>query len=345
MPGILKAHPLKAQVPTGAPGLRHAGVGLGPHVQQLKQALRAGQPALNHVVDVGQPADRLKNHGHRRHKCHEFAGRQLVLRREAGRHPDHRRHRHRGQHLHQRHIERRNPHGAHGLAAQFFGDAAKAPGFVGVGTEELDLAHAVQALFNRSCHQTGTLLHGLVTTAQLAAGHLDQPRCQRRNGNNQQRELPGCPEQVAGEADDDHAVTDDHNPGRRERRPHLRYVVQNARHHASRRLLQVGAQGQMHLVREHLLAQIGDRLVGDPQAGHIGHVLRHTLEREGNHHQHRHLPLRIDVLANQVLINQRLEQGRQHRLQRRGGHHRQDREAHHAPVGTDAGEKAPVKKE
>jgi hypothetical protein len=214
-----------------------------------------------------------------------------------------------------------------------------------MGTEELDLAHAAQGLLDHAGEVAGGFLHLLVGAAQLAAGHPDQPGHDGGDGDDDQGQLPGGVDEVAGEADDDQGVAHHDDPGVGQGRAHLGDVVEDARQHASAGLGLVHRDGQVHLVAEDLLTQVGDGLVGDPLAGHVGGVLGHALGQEGQHQEQGHLPLGHVVLLDQALVHQRLEQGRQHRLQRRRGDHGQHRQGHHLAVGADGAEQAAVKQE
>ena len=275
--GVAETHAFKAHMPA-RPWHRAGGRAgrFGWGIEQLKQRLRTGQAALNHVIDVREAADGLKQHRHSRHKSDKGAWAQAVLRRQVGRQPNHSRNGHCGKHLHQRHIQRADAHGAHGGGPQVFGDRGKTRCFVGLGAEYFDFPNARQTLLNGACHSPGTFLHGLVAAAQFFAGDGDQPGDDGRDGQDQQRQLPRCIDQVAGQADDDQGIAHHHNPRGGQRRADLRDVVQQAREHAPLRLRHVLCQGQLHLVRKHLAAQIGDGFVGNPLAGDVCHVFGHA---------------------------------------------------------------------
>ena len=111
-------------------------------IEQLKQRLGTSQAALDHVVDIGQAADRLKQHRHGRYKSDKGAGAQAVLRRQVGRQPNDGGHCHCGKHLNQRHIQRADAHRAHGIGPQVFGDRCKALCLMGLGAKYLDFPNA-----------------------------------------------------------------------------------------------------------------------------------------------------------------------------------------------------------
>ena len=70
------------------------------------------------------------------------------------------------------------------------------------------------------------------------------------------------------------------------------------------------SQGQLHLVRKHLAAQVGNGFVGNPLAGDIRHVFGNTFGQKRQHQRHRHPPLGLGIFGDQVLVYQRLEQAR-----------------------------------
>ena len=77
--GVAEADVLEAQRAGGAGEAAGGGVDLGRGVEELEDALGAGQTALDHRVDVGQAADRLEQHRHGGDEGDEFAGAQLIL--------------------------------------------------------------------------------------------------------------------------------------------------------------------------------------------------------------------------------------------------------------------------
>ena len=214
-----------------------------------------------------------------------------------------------------------------------------------MSAEQLDLADAGERFLDRAGEFAGGLLHLPVRAAQLAAGDADQPGHHRRDGDDHQRQLPRRIDQVAGQADDHHGVADDDDPGIGQCRADLRDVVQDARQHAPARFAEVRRQRQVHLVAKHLLAQIGDRLVRDPLARHAGTVLGQPLDQEGQQQEQGDLPTGGLVLVDQALVDQGLEQGRQHRFERRGDDHRQHRKHHHPSIRANRTQQPPVERQ
>ena len=340
--GIGERHVAQRQPPFGAGEGAAAAVALGVFVEHGEDGLGGGQPALQLVVDRGEPFQRREQQQHGHEEGDEAAHRGGVVARLVGGDVDDDGERNRGDQLDHGFVHRVGGDALHLEQPRQIGGLAEARLLVFLAAIQLDHAMPAHRLVDHLGDFADVLLRLARQAAQALAGDAHHPQRERHQREHDQGQLPVQPQQIAEQSQHRHRVA--HQRGERTggRLRHLGDVERQLRDQLAARVLVEVARRQRHQLVEHGGAQIHHQAaahpghaVGADEAGDAAH-------QEQRQQQNRHPADEGLILGDEALVQQRLEQRGQRRFGGGGEDQRDDGQREHAPVGLHIAEQADV---
>ena len=319
-----------------------AGIDFVRFVEHGKQALRAGDAALQRGVDVRNAADRLQHEHHGAEERDELAGREIARQRLARREVDHERNAEAEHDLGHGHAERPDANHLEVLATVLLVDGIEPFALVVVAAEGLDDPVAANDLFGDLRHLADRILDAVAVAAERNAEDADDRGHDRKQDHDEYRQLRALQGHDAERRDDGQHVADrDRDDARHGLGNHLD-VVGHPREQRPGRLPveEPGRQGEE--LAEHLAAQRTDDVAADPAERRLGREARQPAADEDRDERDGQPLRRLKIAGDERLVHERLEQVDETRLDQRRRRHADDGDCADELVRRDVLPEAPV---